>query len=88
MKRLWVVMQSYMFLFCGLILLLLFGAVQSVWAQRSEGVNATPVVPPLVNFSGALTDVNGKPLTGTVGSPSFYIRTRRAARRCGWKRIM
>jgi hypothetical protein len=67
MKRLWVVMQSYMFLFCGLILLLLFGAVQSVWAQRSEGVNATPVVPPLVNFSGALTDVNGKPLTGTVG---------------------
>jgi hypothetical protein len=29
--------------------------------------NTDVVVPPLVNFSGALTDVKGKPLTGTVG---------------------
>jgi hypothetical protein len=67
MKRLSVVMQSHMFLSCCLIILLLFGAVRPVPAQQAEAVNGTPVVPPLVNFSGVLTDVSGKPLGGMVG---------------------
>jgi hypothetical protein len=36
-------------------------------AQQTEGV-----VPTLVNFSGTLTDVNGKPLSGVVGM-TFYL---------------
>jgi len=38
-------------------------------AQQSAGVasSSTTVVPPLVSFSGVLTDLNGKPLTGAVG---------------------
>jgi hypothetical protein len=36
-------------------------------AQQSVATATNTVVPPLVNFSGVLTDVNGKPLTGAVG---------------------
>ncbi len=36
------------------------------FAQQSTSA-ASAVVPTLVNFSGVLTDVNGKPLTGMVG---------------------
>jgi hypothetical protein len=36
-------------------------------AQQSLATNTNVAVPPLVNFSGVLTDVNGKPLTGVVG---------------------
>jgi hypothetical protein len=36
-------------------------------AQQTVATNTNVVVPPLVNFSGTLTDVNGKPLTGVVG---------------------
>jgi hypothetical protein len=32
------------------------------------------VVPTLVNFSGVLTDANGKPLTGTVGATFFLYK--------------
>ena len=35
--------------------------------QQSVATNTNVVVPPLVNFSGILTDVDGKPLTGVVG---------------------
>jgi Chaperone of endosialidase len=41
-------------------------------AQQTVVTNADVVVPPLVNFSGVLTDVNGKPLTGVVGV-TFYL---------------
>src|SRR5277367_178963 len=41
--------------------------VLSLAAQTSGSSPASVPVPPLVNFSGVLTDVNGKPLTGTVG---------------------
>ncbi|HET6181701.1 MAG TPA: hypothetical protein VFE61_32580 [Candidatus Sulfotelmatobacter sp.] len=34
---------------------------------QSVTTNTSAAVPPLVNFSGLLTDVNGKPLTGVVG---------------------
>ncbi len=44
-----------MVLFCSL-----------VGAQSTNSTQA-PVVPPLVKFSGVLTDMNGKTLTGTVG---------------------
>jgi len=36
-------------------------------AQQTLSTNTNVAVPPLVNFSGALTDVNGKSLTGVVG---------------------
>jgi hypothetical protein len=39
------------------------GLTLSAAAQQSAEV----IVPPMVNFSGMLTDVNGKPLTGVVG---------------------
>jgi hypothetical protein len=35
-------------------------------AQQTVATNTNVVVPPLVNFSGTLTDANGKPMTGTV----------------------
>ncbi len=36
-------------------------------AQQTLSTNTNVAVPPLVNFSGTLTDVNGKSLTGVVG---------------------
>ena len=36
-------------------------------AQQTVATNTNVAVPPLVNFSGVLTDVNGKPLSGVVG---------------------
>ncbi len=48
---------------CSMVLLWsLFGQ-----AQQTMATNTNVTVPPLVNFSGTLTDVNGKPLTGVVG---------------------
>jgi hypothetical protein len=41
-------------------------------AQQTVATNNDVVVPPLVNFSGVLTDINGKPLTGVVGV-TFYL---------------
>jgi hypothetical protein len=35
-------------------------------AQQTVATNTNGVVPPLVNYSGALSDENGKPLTGVV----------------------
>jgi trimeric autotransporter adhesin len=35
-------------------------------AQQVVATNTNTAVPPLVNFSGTLTDANGKPITGTV----------------------
>jgi hypothetical protein len=41
-------------------------------ATISGAQQTNSVVPTLVNFSGTLTDANGKPLTGTVGV-TFYL---------------
>jgi hypothetical protein len=41
-------------------------------AQQPAAVSANAVVPSVVNFSGVLMGVNGKPLTGTVGV-TFYL---------------
>jgi hypothetical protein len=47
------------------VLLICFAV--SLSAQQAAPAAAGVVVPPLVNFSGVLTDVNGKPLTGITG---------------------
>ena len=58
-----------------------FGQLQQIVAT-----NTNLAVPPLVNFSGALTDVHGKPLTGAVqvtfclykdeqGGPALWMET-------------
>jgi hypothetical protein len=49
----------------SLCLFLLLVAL-SAFGQQVATNNAT-VVPPMVNFSGTLKDINGKPLTGVVG---------------------
>ncbi len=41
-------------------------------AQQQAITAANVVVPPMVNFSGVLNDVSGKPLTGVVGV-TFYL---------------
>ena len=48
------------------VLFLVCSAV-SLCAQQAASAAANAVVPPLVKFSGVLTDVNSKALTGTVG---------------------
>jgi hypothetical protein len=46
--------------------------VLPVNAQQPAAASANLAVPSMVNFSGVLTDVNHKPLTGTVGV-TFYL---------------
>jgi Chaperone of endosialidase len=41
-------------------------------AQQTVATNNDMVVPPLVNFSGVLSDIDGEPLTGVVGV-GFYL---------------
>lgn len=50
----------------GMVLVMRLCVGLSSQAQQNVAANAT-VVPTLVKFSGTLTDVNGKPLSGTVG---------------------
>lgn len=58
-------------LWLSMILLLVCCALP-VSAQQPATTAANVTVPSLVKFSGVLTDVNGKPLTGVVGV-SFYL---------------
>ena len=51
----------------GCVLVGFLSLVLSLAAQTSGSGPASALVPPLVNFSGVLTDVDGKPLTVTVG---------------------
>jgi len=46
---------------------LLACSVVSLSAQQAAQPAANAVVPPMVKYSGVLTDANSKPLTGTVG---------------------
>jgi len=50
-----------------LVLMILLCAGLFSQAQQTVATNTNVAVPPLVNFSGVLTDVNGKPLTDVVG---------------------
>jgi len=52
---------SMFFLFCCI-----FNQALLSQAQQVIATNTNAVVPPLVNFSGTLTEPNGRPLTGTV----------------------
>jgi hypothetical protein len=53
-------------------LLLVLTVLIACFGTTSEAQQANSVVPTLVNYSGTLTDANGKPLTGTVGV-TFYL---------------
>jgi hypothetical protein len=53
--------------FARVCLAVLLGITQWAAAQQTLSTNVDGVVPPLVNFNGTLTDLNGKPLTGVVG---------------------
>ena len=57
MKRLGITISTLVVLLCSLF----------SQAQQTVATNTSVTVPPLVNFSGTLLDVNGKPLSGTVG---------------------
>jgi trimeric autotransporter adhesin len=52
---------------CLVVMILLLCASPFSYAQQNVVTNSNVVVPPLVNFGGVLTDVNGKPLAGVVG---------------------
>jgi endosialidase-like protein len=51
----------------GMILTTMLLCSVSSPAQQNAATNASAAVPTLVKFSGTLTDVNGKPLSGVVG---------------------
>ena len=53
-------------LYAGVWLLLICSAV-SLSAQQAVLAAANAVVPPVIKFSGVLTDASSKPMTGTVG---------------------
>jgi hypothetical protein len=57
---------------CVCVFLMLACCVLPLAAQQPPATSANLAVPTMVNFSGALADVNGKPLTGTVGV-TFYL---------------
>jgi hypothetical protein len=50
-----------------LLVTLLLCAEMFSQSQQTGATNANPIVPTLVKFSGSLTDIDGKPLSGTVG---------------------
>lgn len=47
--------------------MMLLCASPYVAAQQTGPANSSTVVPTLVKNSGAMTDINGKPLNGTLG---------------------
>jgi hypothetical protein len=52
----------------GMVLvLMLLCAISFEQAQQTVATNTNSAVPQLVNYSGVLTDANGKPLSGVVG---------------------
>ena len=62
--------MSQLFRSASLALLIAAGSLPT--SAQQQGATTNVVVPPLVNFSGVLADVNGKPLTGVVGV-TFYL---------------
>ncbi|HXM62266.1 MAG TPA: hypothetical protein VN950_15515 [Terriglobales bacterium] len=72
------------------IWLLLISSVVSLSAQQAVLAAANAVVPPVVKYSGLLTDASSKPLTGTVGvtfslykesqgGPALWVETQNVA---------
>ena len=56
-----------------------------VLGQQSAATTVNPILPPLVKFSGVLSDVNGKPLTGVVGVTFFLYEASEGGHRSGWR---
>jgi trimeric autotransporter adhesin len=56
MKQVYVVVSAMLLSFCSL----------SIQAQQTVATDTNVIVPPLVNFSGTLTDTNGRPGTSNV----------------------
>ena len=54
-------------LYRAFVATLVVGVIVSAAAQQARLGETSPAVPPFLNYSGVLTDGNGKPLTGTVG---------------------
>jgi hypothetical protein len=52
---------------------------------ESASSATTALVPTLVNFSGMLSDENGKPLSGNVGVTFFLHKDQQGGAPCGWK---
>ena len=71
---------------CLCVFLLLTCCVLPMAAQQPAAASANVAVPPMVNFSGVLTEVNGKPLTGVVGVTFNLYRDSQGGHRSGWKR--
>jgi hypothetical protein len=61
----------------SLCLFLLLVALSALGQQVAT--NNAAVVPPLINFSGTLTDINGKPLTSIVGVTFSLYNEQQAA---------
>ena len=57
---------------CLMVLFVLLGCAVPLIAQQTR--NASGVVPPTMKFSSTLSDTDGKPLTGTVGT-TFSLYT-------------
>src|SRR5260370_5085925 len=58
----------------GMVLVMMLCAGLSGQTQQSVATNASTVVPTLMKFSGTLTDVSGKSLTGTVGVTIYLYK--------------
>jgi len=58
----------------NLVLISILCASVFTQAQQTVATNTNVAVPPLVNFTSTLTDVNGKPLTGMVGVTFFLYK--------------
>src|SRR5271157_4650845 len=61
----------------GVSIVLLFVSLSH--AQQPVATNTNVAVPPLMNFSGVLTDLDGKPLTGTVGVTFLLYKEQQGA---------
>jgi hypothetical protein len=62
-----IVMSRMKLSLSGWLLFFLVCSAVSLCAQQAASAAANAVVPPVVKFSGVLTDMNSKALTGTVG---------------------
>ena len=58
----------------GMVLCMTLLSSSFTQAQQSPATGASAIVPPMVRYSGTLTDINGKPLTTTTGTTFLLYR--------------
>jgi trimeric autotransporter adhesin len=73
MKQVYVVVSSILLSFCSL----------AMQAQQTVATDTNVIVPPLVNFSGTLTDTNGRPGTSNV-AVTFSLYSEQAGGAALW----